>query len=126
MARWDEPNYEDVRWDHGAAADVIGALQRTAAEVEQVVAEGEQAAHVAMLLWQGLHFSDFVTRRGALSTEGRNLAADCRAAAAAVAAADERARAEQARRVRAREEREREEREEREREYRRERARSHA
>jgi hypothetical protein len=121
MSRWDEPNYEDVRWDHGAAAEVIGALRRTAAEVEQAVAEGEHLASAALKLWLGSHAIEFALRRGTLSTQGRDLAADCRAAAAAVAAADERARAEQARR-----EREREEWERRERARDRERARNHA
>jgi hypothetical protein len=111
MSRWDRPNYEDVRWDHGAAAAATAALRHAATELEQAASDGERLAGAATRFWMGGHALTFAMRRRLLSTEARDLAADCRAAAAAVGAADERARAEQARREREREEWERRERE---------------
>ena len=107
MARYDQ----DVRWDHGAAAEAMAALRRTAADIEQAVADRDRMAGVAAQFWMGTHATGFGLQRSMLSAEARALAADCRAAASAIADADQRARAEQARREREREEREREERE---------------
>lgn len=124
MSRHDRPNYEDVRWDYGAAGAAIAALRRAADEVERGAADTARSSWELVDLWRGQHRATYDLRRRALEVEAQVLAADCRAAAGAIAAADQRARAEQARREREREEwereeREREEREERERERRR-------
>lgn len=124
MSRHDRPNYDDVRWDHGAAGAAMAALRHAADEVERGAADTARSSWEIAELWRGQHRASYDLRRRALEVEARELAADCRAAAGAIAAADQRAREEQARRVREREEwereeREREEREERERERRR-------
>jgi hypothetical protein len=122
------PNYQDVRWDHGAAEAAIAACMRAAEELEQALLNCAQAALRAQAGWQGARMESFAGARQSLEGRGRVLAADCRAAAHAITAASQQAREDQARRVyeRAeweRAEREREEREEREREERRARAR---
>lgn len=111
MARHDRPNDEDVRWSHGAAASAIAAYRQTADEIERGLAGLGHAATLATDTWRGGFRRSFDQRRRRLDDEARQLAADCRAAAAAIARADQRAREEQARRERARAEWERSERE---------------
>lgn len=106
------PNYTDVVWDHGAAANAAAALNRAAYEVEQAAADGMAVSQLARVAWFGSHRANFDLRREYLVSQSRALAADCRTAAAAIMAADQRAREEQARREREREEWEREQEEE--------------
>ncbi|RRR69729.1 MAG: hypothetical protein EI684_14800 [Candidatus Viridilinea halotolerans] len=122
------PNYEDVRWDHGAADAAMGACERCAAELDRTLGDTGHAAAQARAQWQGNHQDRFAQERQALNGHGRALVIACRAAARAIATASQQAYEEQARRLRERaayeqwqrEEREREAREE---EERRERAR---
>lgn len=111
MSPHDRPDYTDVHWDHGVAAQAIGALRHAADELERAVADSTRVADAATMLWLGAHRVAFDLRRRALDGEAARLAADCRAAAGSIAAADQRARAEQARRERERAEWERREQE---------------
>jgi hypothetical protein len=124
------PNYQDVRWDHGAAEAAVAACVRAAEELEQALLSCAHAALRAQEVWRGARMESFADARQSLELRGRVLAADCRAAAHAITAASQQAREEQARRVyeraeweRAEREREDREREEREENERRERAR---
>lgn len=119
------PNYQDVRWDHGAAESAVAACTRAAEELEQALLSCAQAAQIAQAGWRGTRMESFADARQSLEGRGRVLVADCRAAAHAITTASQQAREEQARRVyeRAEWERAEREREEREEDERRERAR---
>jgi uncharacterized protein YukE len=103
MSHHDEPNWEDVRWDHRASDEATAALGRAAAEIEQLLAEEAHRAAYELPEWQGAAFESFRQRRTALREELHDLAAACRAAAEEVRRAAARAREEQARRERERE-----------------------
>lgn len=107
--------WQDVRWDHGAAAEAVAALQRAAGEIDRSLAEIGQTSREAATDWLGPHREHFDSWRGRVHTELSSIAAACRRAAAAVQQASARAHEEQARRLREREEHYRREREERER-----------
>jgi uncharacterized protein YukE len=116
ISRGGMPNWQDVRWNHGAAEAAGGALRRAADEVERAAGERARAAAEAVVLWNGAHRRDFDERLAGLLAAARDLAAELRAAAAAIGHASQLAREEQARREREREQWERERREERARE----------
>jgi|YNPBryantNP2012_1023418.scaffolds.fasta_scaffold00636_1 uncharacterized protein YukE len=104
--------WQDVRWDHGAAAEAVAALQRAAGEIDRSLAEIGQTSREAATDWLGPHRQHFDSWRGRVQTELSSIAAACRQAAAAVQQASARAQEEQARREREREEHYRREREE--------------
>jgi hypothetical protein len=112
------PNYQDVRWDHGAAGEAAAACLRAADELEQALIDCGRAADGARAEWRGARMERFTAGRQSLNERGRILVADCRAAAQAITAASQRAREEQARREHERAEWEREERAREEREER--------
>lgn len=113
MSRWNQSIWQDVRWDHRAAAEAAAALRRAADELDRSLAEAGYARREASDEWRGVHHQFFVVWRSRLLTELNELAAACRRAAHAIDQASARAREEQARRIREREEHERREREER-------------
>jgi uncharacterized protein YukE len=104
MPHHNEPNWEDVRWDHPVSDEAAAALGRAAAEVEQLLAEEAHRAARELPEWQGGAYERFLQRRLSLREELRELALACRAAAGEVRRAAARAREEQARREREREE----------------------
>lgn len=104
MSHHNEPNWEDVRWDHQASNEAATALERGAAEIDQLLAEEAQRAARELPEWLGAANARFAERRAALREELHDIAAACRAAAAQVRQAAARAREEQARREREREE----------------------
>lgn len=109
MSHHDEPNWEDVRWDHRVSDEAAGALRRAAAVIEQALDEEGHYARDAAGEWRGASQAEFERRRGRLVDELRVLAAACRGAAERVRRAAVWAAEEQHRRERAREEWEREE-----------------
>lgn len=115
MPDW-EPNWQDVRWNHGVAAETAAALQRSAEALEQTAAERTRAVMALLSDWQGTYRMQNDEQLRQVEARDRDLAAALRRAAARVLDADRRARIEQARREREREEWEREARSEEERE----------
>jgi uncharacterized protein YukE len=103
MSHHDEPNWEDVRWDHHVSDEAATALGRAAAEIEQLLAEEAQRAAKELPEWQGAAYERFRERRLILRDELHEIAAACRAATGEVRRAAARAREEQARRERERE-----------------------
>jgi hypothetical protein len=104
MPQHDEPNWDDVRWNHGASDEMAAALRRAAAVIEQLLAEDAVRAAADLLEWQGLTSGNFARQRLRLRDELAALADSCRAAAEEVQRAAARAREEQQRREREREE----------------------
>jgi hypothetical protein len=104
----EEPNWEDVRWNYGAADVARGALHRAAAEIERLAGERARAALTGLDEWQGAHRETLNGRLRQADREDVALADDLRRAADSIARASQRARAEQANRERERREWERE------------------
>lgn len=117
MPNW-EPNWEDVRWDHVAAADAAAALERAALTLEHEAGQQRAAAARDAAEWRGEHRRTFDERLQRLLSAAAELAERCRGLSGRVRGLDAQARAEQARREREREDWEREREEERERERR--------
>lgn len=122
----ERPNYEDVRWDHGAAGAAIFALRYAADTIERTIGDCTRLGIDACQVWLGSHRTFFDEQRHTQNLDAGQLAGDCRDAANRLARADAEAHDEQTRRVRdraewERQEREREEEEARERERERER-----
>lgn len=91
--------WDDVRFDHEAAAELRRQLAATALAIEaaRVAVEGE--ADVASQGWRGSYHLDFVAERSAWSAIAGQLVASIEATITAVAAAAEAALVEQAARV---------------------------
>lgn len=103
MPNWN-PNWQNVRWDHAAAAAAIVALNRAAAEVDRLAGERAGAALVVLGEWRGGHREDFNEQLQRAAAADRDLAADLRRAAGELARLGQQARTEQARRERERDE----------------------
>jgi uncharacterized protein YukE len=108
MPHHDEPNWKDVRWDHGAADAAVGALGRAAALLDASIADEGRIGQEASAEWRGGTREEFERRRRLLREELASLANACRDAAAGVRQASALAEQEQRRREREREEWERE------------------
>lgn len=107
MPNW-EPNWEDVRWDHAAAADAAAALERTALTLEHQAGQQRAAADRDAAEWRGEHRRTFDERLQRLLALSAQLADRCRGLGGRVRELDSQARAEQVRREREREDWERE------------------
>lgn len=102
MPNW-SPNWNDVRWNHGAANDAVAALRRAADEVEHSAAERMQVGRYATAEWRGIHRTTFDGALAQIISSARALADKYRAAAERIVEASRWAREEQARRERERE-----------------------
>ena len=122
MPNW-QPNWNDVRWNWGAAAAASNALRRAAGQLDQTTDVRASVAGEAQQEWRGHHRETFDVDLRGVTVSFRSLAEEMRAAANRIDAASDRARAEQNHRERERDrwrrEKEREERERRDRERRR-------
>jgi hypothetical protein len=107
MPNW-SPNWQDVRWDHGASDAAIAALRRAASEVDRQAGERARAALTMLGEWRGAHRLTFDERLRRADAEDTALAGDLRRAAQQVARLAQQAREEQSRRERERDEWERE------------------
>jgi hypothetical protein len=103
MPHWN-PNWQDVRWDHGVSDAAIAALERAASEIERLA--GERARAVLMMLdeWRGEYRESFNERLRRADGEDVALADELRRAAQRVSRLSEQARIEQKRRERERDE----------------------
>ncbi|MEI7772500.1 MAG: hypothetical protein WCI67_21100, partial [Chloroflexales bacterium] len=101
MPSWN-PNWQDVRWDHGASDAAISALGRAASEVDHLAGERARAALTMLGEWRGEHRQSFDDRLRRADGEDVALADDLRRAAHDLARLGQQARDEQARRERER------------------------
>jgi hypothetical protein len=102
MPNW-QPNWNDVRWDWGAAQQASHALRRMADILEHTAHEREQWARKATRMWWGRFRVEFDYQLDRMISGARELAAQCRELAARIDAASQWAREEQQRRIAARE-----------------------
>ncbi len=97
MPNW-EPNWQDVRWDHGAAEEAMAALRRTADLLDQMAQERARVAREATAEWRGRYREEFDAHFEQMQRRARELAEECRHAASRIAWADHQAYVEQKRR----------------------------
>jgi uncharacterized protein YukE len=102
MPSW-EPNWEDVRWDHGAAQGAISALRQAADLLDQRADERARVARDATEQWRGRYREEFDDHLNQMLRRAHDLASECRDKSNEIARADQRAFDEQRRRVRERE-----------------------
>lgn len=80
MPAW-EPNWNDVRWDDGAANDAAIALRRAAELLEETSARRERLAREATAEWRGRYREEFDERLTHTLRKARQLAQEYRAKA---------------------------------------------
>lgn len=102
MPNW-SPNWNNVRWDWGAADAAASALRHAAGVLDATAVERVGVANAAQAQWRGLHRERFDAELADILGRGRALADACRAAADRVASASQRAADEQRHRERERE-----------------------
>ncbi len=122
MPNW-SPNWENVRWDWGAADAAMAALRRAADRLDATANEHVRAAAPAQAEWRGARRLRFDDDLATTVHKEHALADECRRMAGRISDASSAARREQDKRERERrrweEEKREEERRERERERRR-------
>lgn len=102
MPAW-EPNWNNVRWDHGAADDAALALRRAADLLEETAARREQLAREAQAEWKGRFREEFDERLVYMLRRARQLAQEYRAKATEILQKSQMAYEEQKHRERERE-----------------------
>jgi uncharacterized protein YukE len=102
MPNW-SPNWQDVRWNHGAAEAAIAALRRAADRLDQTAADRVRVADEARAEWRGRYREQFDEQLGQTVRRAHELAGEYRDAANRIARADQSAYEEQRRRERDRE-----------------------
>jgi uncharacterized protein YukE len=118
MPNW-QPNWQDVRWNYGAADAAASALRRIADMLDETASKRADLAREAQAEWRGQFREVFDQELERLLRRAGELAHECREAANRIAQASQRARDEQAHRERERARWWREKREEEEQERRR-------
>jgi len=94
MPDW-SPNWNDVRWDWGAAEDAVRRLRHAADSLEALTAERERAAAEAQQEWRGRHREEFDEKLREMVRRARELAGQLRQAAERISRASHRAWEEQ-------------------------------
>jgi len=98
-----QPNWQDVRWDHGAAQDAASALRHAADLLDQTANQRGGVAREATEQWRGRYREEFDDHLEQMLRRARDLAREYRDAANRIARADQAAYEEQKRRERERE-----------------------
>lgn len=98
MPNW-QPNWQDVRWDWGAAQQASTALRCMADLLDQTASEKRKLAEEAVREWRGRFRVEFDEHLARMLSDSRNLAALCREIASRIDAASQWAREEQNRRL---------------------------
>lgn len=111
MPNW-QPNWNNVRWDWGAANAASAALRRSADKLDTFAHERSRVAGDAQREWRGRYRQEFDQQLQAMLNRSANLAAEMRHAAGRIDQASSRAWEEQRHRERERERWHREKREE--------------
>ncbi len=91
--------WDDVRFDHAAAADLRDELGATAVAISEAMTAVDGEALMAVDGWRGAHHLDFLAERTAWSTLAGQLVASIENTIVAVAGAAETALADQATRL---------------------------
>jgi len=102
MPNW-EPNWQDVRWDHGAAGDAMSALRHAADVLDQTATERARVAREATEQWRGRYREEFDEHLERMLRRAHDLAREYRDASNNIARVDQGAYEEQRRRERDRE-----------------------
>jgi uncharacterized protein YukE len=102
MPNW-QPNWENVRWNHGAAEAAIAALRRAADMLDHTTADRARVADEAKIEWLGRYREEFDGQLAQILRRAHELANECRTTASQIASASQRAHEEQNRRERERE-----------------------
>lgn len=102
MPNW-QPNWNNVRWDWGAANAASAALRRSADKLDMFAHERSQVAGAAQREWRGRYRLEFDQQLQAMLSRSSNLAAEMRHAAGRIDQASTRAWDEQRHRERERE-----------------------
>ena len=97
MPGW-QPNWTDVRFDHGAAAQAIVELEATARVLVETGGDLARSADIAQQEWRGRYRQRFDDERAALERERESLIGGLRADADRIRQAAEAATYEQRRR----------------------------
>ena len=98
MPNW-QPNWNDVRWDWGAANGAIFALRRAAAKLRDTWSERQRLAAVACQEWRGPFRDEFDVELRSMGKTGLDLADLYEQEANEIAGASRRAESEQRHRV---------------------------
>ena len=101
MPNW-QPNWNNVRWDWGAADAAAAALRHAAGLLDGTAQERSGVPRDAQAEWRGLHRERFDGELTQILKRARDLAVECRAAADHIASASRRAHEEQRHRERER------------------------
>ena len=102
MPNW-EPNWQDVRWNHGAADEAIAALRHAADLLDQTADERSRVAGEATAEWRGRYRDEFDDHLEQMLRRARELTGEYRHAAGNIAKASQQVYEEQKRRERERE-----------------------
>lgn len=102
MPSW-EPNWDDVRWDHGAAQGAISALRQAADLLDGTADERARVARDATEQWRGRYREEFDDHLKQMLTRAHDLARQFRDKSDEIARADQGAYEEQRQRERDRE-----------------------
>ena len=94
MPPW-QPNWENVRWDWGAADEAVAALRAAADKIEVTLAERLRSAAEAQREWRGRYREEFDAELEGIKSRAQGLAAEYRAAADRIRSASQRAYEEQ-------------------------------
>ena len=97
MPNW-QPNWDNVRWDDGAADSAVAALRHAADLLDDTAGDRERVANEARAEWRGRYRDEFEERFSGLASHARQLSAQYRDAAAQVVRASQSAQQEQRRR----------------------------
>lgn len=97
MPDW-QPNWEDVSFDHGLAAEAAAACRAAAGTAEEVTSAMAAAAPGAQADWKGDMAREFAAEEPVIREDLGQVEADLEALAQRIEAAAEEARADQRRR----------------------------
>ncbi len=97
MPNW-QPNWNDVRWDWGAASAAASSLRRAADKIEALTAQRQRAAAEAQREWRGRYREEFDEQLRTMLRRAQELAAEFRYMAHRIEQASQNAWAEQRRR----------------------------
>jgi site-specific recombinase len=102
MPNW-QPNWQNVRWDWGAADEAATALRRAADRLEQSASDRSAVAREAQAEWRGTYRERFDEHLSRILRGAHDLASQCREAASRIARASQQAADEQRHREQERE-----------------------